>query len=137
MDIGCSADQGDDTVDNITAPLAATLGDLLTLFVLALIGTVLVLVMDTPIPLIAVILMCIAAGWFIRRVLKNEWIKKVARGGWAPLIAAMLISSGAGMILDVCVGRYRGFALLSISMGGEPISILLEGESLTNLPIQV
>ena len=31
----------------------------------------------------------------------------------------MLIASGAGMVLDQGVGRYRGFALLSISMGGD------------------
>ena len=31
----------------------------------------------------------------------------------------MFIASGAGMVLDRGVGKYRGFALLSISMGGE------------------
>ncbi|KAK1921609.1 solute carrier family 41 member 1 [Papiliotrema laurentii] len=104
--------------DNITPPVAACLGDLLTLFILALLGTALVGAMDTPLPLICVILMSLAAGWFTKRVMRNQWVKKVAKGGWAPLIGAMLISSGTGMALDKGVGKYRGFALLAISMTG-------------------
>ena len=121
-------------VDNITPPVAACLGDLLTLFILALLGTALVGAMDTPLPLICVILMSLAAGWFTKRVMRNQWVKKVAKGGWAPLVSdiatcltmleadgkigAMLISSGTGMALDKGVGKYRGFALLAISMTG-------------------
>ncbi|WRT64715.1 uncharacterized protein IL334_001649 [Kwoniella shivajii] len=104
--------------DNITPPVAACLGDLLTLFILALLGTALVGTMDTVIPLLAVITMSIAAGWFTRRVIKNKWVKNVARGSWLPLIGAMLISSGTGMVLAKGVGKYRGFALLAISMTG-------------------
>ncbi|WWD21552.1 hypothetical protein CI109_106038 [Kwoniella shandongensis] len=104
--------------DNITPPVAACLGDLLTLFILALLGTMLVGIMDTVFPLLAVIVMSIAAGWFTRRVMKNDWVKNVAKGSWAPLIGAMLISSGTGMVLDKGVAKYRGFALLAISMTG-------------------
>jgi solute carrier family 41 len=42
-------------------------------------------------------------------------------GSWIRLrrqIGAMLISSGTGMVLDKGVGKYRGFALLAISMTG-------------------
>ncbi|ORY30356.1 hypothetical protein BCR39DRAFT_529359 [Naematelia encephala] len=104
--------------DNVTPPIAACLGDLLTLFILALLGTALVGMMDTALPLVAVIVMSVAAGWFTRRVMRNEWVKNVAKGGWIPLIGAMLISSGTGMVLDIGVGKYRGFALLAISMTG-------------------
>ncbi|TXT07236.1 hypothetical protein VHUM_03406 [Vanrija humicola] len=104
--------------DNITPPVAACLGDLVTLFILALVGTALVGAMDTPVPLIAVVLMVLAAGWFTRRVLTNDWVKAIARGSWAPLIVAMLISSGTGMVLSAGVARYRGFALLAIAMTG-------------------
>ncbi|TYJ56006.1 hypothetical protein B9479_003248 [Cryptococcus floricola] len=104
--------------DNITPPLAACLGDLLTLFILALLGTALVHTMDTILPLCLLIIMSVAAGWFTKRVMRNQWVKEVARGGWVPLIGAMLISSGTGMVLAKGVGRYRGFALLAISMTG-------------------
>lgn len=73
--------------DNITAPVATCLGDLLTLFILALLGSVLVGTMDTPIPLIAVILMGLAAAWFTRAVMRDEWVKNVAKGSWAPLVS--------------------------------------------------
>ncbi|WVQ75925.1 hypothetical protein IAR50_005560 [Cryptococcus sp. DSM 104548] len=104
--------------DNITPPLAACLGDLLTLFILALLGTALVHTMDTILPLCLLIIMSVAAGWFTKRVMRNKWVKEVARGGWVPLIGAMLISSGTGMVLAKGVGKYRGFALLAISMTG-------------------
>nr|ODN89503.1 solute carrier family 41 [Cryptococcus depauperatus CBS 7841] len=104
--------------DNITPPLAACLGDLLTLFILALLGTALVGTMDTVIPLLAVIIMSVSAGWFTKSVMRNRWVKEVAKGGWIPLIGAMLISSGTGMVLSKGVEKYRGFALLAISMTG-------------------
>lgn len=123
--------------DNITAPVATCLGDLLTLFILALLGSALVGAMDTPIPLIAVVVMSMAAVWFTRAVMRDEWVKNIARGSWAPLVSprfafglpfrgawadgqtgAMLISSGTGMALDAGVGRYRGFALIAIAMTG-------------------
>lgn len=74
--------------------------------------------MDTPVPLISVIVMSAAALWFTRRVMRDAWVKDIARGSWAPLIGAMLISSGTGMVLESGVGKYRGFALLAISMTG-------------------
>lgn len=106
------------TSDNITPPLAACLGDLVTIFILALFGTALVGTMDTPVPSILVLLMSAAAVWFTIRVLRVEWVRNVARGGWLPLIGAMLISSGTGMVLAKGVGHYKGFALLAISMTG-------------------
>lgn len=78
--------------DNITPPVAACLGDLVTLFVLALIGTLLVGAMDTPVPLISVILMTAAAFWFTRRVMRDEWVKNIARGSWIPLVSCSRVA---------------------------------------------
>jgi solute carrier family 41 len=78
-------------IDNITAPVATCLGDLLTLFILALLGSLLVGTMDTPIPLIAVILMGLAGVWFTRAVMRDEWVKNVAKGGWAPLVCRLIL----------------------------------------------
>jgi len=47
--------------------------------------------MDTPIPLIAVILMGLAAVWFTRAVMRDEWVKNVAKGGWAPLVCRLIL----------------------------------------------
>jgi len=64
----------------------------LTLFILALLGSALVGAMDTPIPLIAVIFMGLAAVWFTRAVMQDEWVKNVAKGGWAPLVRHHLLT---------------------------------------------
>ena len=63
------------------------------MFILALLGSMLVGTMDTPIPLIAVILMGLAAVWFTRAVMQDEWVKNVAKGGWAPLVRIIIVSS--------------------------------------------
>lgn len=66
--------------------MASCLGDLLTLFILSLLGSLLVGTMDSPLPLIAVIVMSVAAAFFTHRVMQDEWVRKVARGGWVPLV---------------------------------------------------
>jgi solute carrier family 41 len=89
--------------DNITPPLAACLGDLITLFILALLGAALVGLMDTPIPLLAVIGMSAAAAWFTRRVMRDEWVRNVAKGGWAPLVSAILHTVASFSLLLNCL----------------------------------
>jgi solute carrier family 41 len=74
-------------VDNITPPIAACLGDLVTLFILALIGTGLVGVMDTVAPLLIIFAMGAAAVWFTVRVLRDMWVRDIARGSWIPLVS--------------------------------------------------
>lgn len=38
--------------------------------------------------------------------------------GWSPLFGAMAISSATGIILDLFVSRYKGFALLAVIISG-------------------
>ncbi|KAJ9094702.1 hypothetical protein QFC21_005859 [Naganishia friedmannii] len=105
--------------DNIASPLAATLGDLLTLFIMALVGTCLVRVLGTPVPVVCVGVMCLATGgiwWSLRRMKGRR--DEEGQGGWSPLIGAMLISSATGLVLDRSVNRYKGFAILAISITG-------------------
>lgn len=82
--------------DNIASPLAATLGDLLTLFIMALVGSALVNTIDTPVPFIVVLGMCAATGgiWFALRILarrrgkgKEEMEDEAEEGGWSPLVS--------------------------------------------------
>lgn len=85
--------------DNIASPLAATLGDLLTLFIMALVGSALVKTIDTPVPFIVVLGMCGATGgiWWALRVMaerrmrgkqpSGEMEDDVEEGGWSPLVS--------------------------------------------------
>ncbi|KAI0373191.1 hypothetical protein BV20DRAFT_989735 [Pilatotrama ljubarskyi] len=106
--------------DNIAPPVAACLGDLVTLSLLGVIAELHLLVLHTPIPLIIVVLLGVAAvGWaFITN--RNEHVKHLLREGWSPLFVAMAISSGTGIVLDTFVERYSGFALLAVVIAGLP-----------------
>jgi solute carrier family 41 len=85
--------------DNIASPLAATLGDLLTLFIMALVGSALVKTIDTPLPFVVMLGMCGATGgiWFALRMMarrregrgkRTEAMEDEAEeGGWSPLVS--------------------------------------------------
>ncbi len=106
--------------DNVASPLAASLGDLLTLVVMGLLGSLLVRFEGTLLAtiillaLIAFCLVCGAVAW------RNFYVRRLLSSGWTPLFVAMLISSGAGMVLDTFVQRYDGFALLAPVLCGLP-----------------
>jgi len=40
--------------------------------------------------------------------------------GWSPLLGAMVISIGTGIVLDMFVSRYEGFAVLAVVISGLP-----------------
>ena len=51
-------------------------------------------------------------------VLRNEHVKPLLKEGWTPLFASMLITSASGIVLDLFVDRYDGYALLAVAFGG-------------------
>ncbi|KAH9948139.1 hypothetical protein B0H21DRAFT_265446 [Amylocystis lapponica] len=104
--------------DNIAPPMAACLGDLVTLAILAVSSVLHIVIIDTIYPLLIVILLTIfAVGWTIV-TLRNRHVKHMLLEGWTPLFVAMIISSGTGLVLDTFVIRYEGFALLSVVATG-------------------
>ncbi|KAF7359108.1 Solute carrier family 41 member 1 [Mycena sanguinolenta] len=106
--------------DNIAPPIASCLGDLITLILLAAVSSVLIFVLHTPIPAtvaLIVILSAISCGMYTRR---NSHVAPLLTQGWAPLFGAMVISSGTGIVLDLFVSRYAGFALLAVVISGLP-----------------
>ena len=108
--------------DNIAPPVAACLGDLVTLSLLGVIAELLVHVLNTPIPLIVVIILVAAAGGWAVVTHRNEHVKHLLKEGWSPLFVAMAISSGTGIVLDTFVERYSGFALLAVVIAGTSLS---------------
>ena len=51
----------------------------------------------------------------------NPVTKSTLSTGWSPVIAAMVISSGGGLILDHAVSRFPGIAVYSPVMNGKPV----------------
>ncbi|KAI0948740.1 hypothetical protein AcV7_009402 [Taiwanofungus camphoratus] len=106
--------------DNIAPPVASCLGDLVTLSILGVVSALHLAIIDTPLPFCIVVLLIIAAiGWTIV-TRRNGHVKHLLMEGWAPLFAAMVISSGTGLVLDAFVSRYEGYALLSVVTTGLP-----------------
>ncbi|KAJ7891343.1 Mg transporter [Mycena olivaceomarginata] len=106
--------------DNIAPPIASCLGDLVTLILLGAVSSVLIIFLHTPIPFtiaVLVVLSALSCGLFTRR---NPRVAPLLTQGWAPLFGAMVISSGTGIVLDLFVSRYDGFALLAVVISGLP-----------------
>ncbi|KAK0568457.1 hypothetical protein OC861_001938 [Tilletia horrida] len=98
--------------DNIASPLAASLGDLLTLTILGLAASALVKFEGTVLATIILAGLVVACLSFFVVSYRNAYVRELLTSGWVPLLVAMFISSGAGLVLDAYVQKYEGFALL-------------------------
>ncbi len=106
--------------DNIASPLAASLGDLTTLALLGLLASALAHFEGTFLATVILAAMALACIVSFIVTYRNAYVRELLTSGWVPLIMAMFISSGAGLVLDNFVGRYEGFALLTPVMIGLP-----------------
>ncbi|EIN07878.1 Mg transporter [Punctularia strigosozonata HHB-11173 SS5] len=106
--------------DNIAPPIAACLGDLVTLCLLGLVSSIFIFVINTPFPFVVTILLMLSASACVGFTRRNDSVKHLLGQGWSPLFGAMVISSGSGIVLDLFVSRYEGFALLAVVISGLP-----------------
>ena len=106
--------------DNVATPIAASLGDVTTLCLLAWISNLLYSHMEAGMDTALIIIMVYFA--FLPLLLyfayKNEHMRPVLFTGWTPIIVAMLISSGGGLILDQAMDSFKGIAVFSPVMNG-------------------
>ncbi|KAG1778388.1 hypothetical protein EV702DRAFT_1220202, partial [Suillus placidus] len=109
--------------DNIAPPIASCLGDLVTLSLLGVISSILINVVNTPIPLICVTLTILSATLCVFLVRRNSSVKDLIYQGWVPLFGAMVISCATGIVLDMFASRYQGFPILAIVISGLPGSV--------------
>ncbi|KRZ09177.1 Solute carrier family 41 member 2, partial [Trichinella zimbabwensis] len=106
--------------DNVATPIAASLGDLVTLTMLAYIGSFYLLTIGSPVLVctliifgfIALLPVCFLGSW------KNKETKEVVLNGFSPIICAMLISSGSGFILGRSVTQFKGIAVFQPIING-------------------
>ncbi|XP_015782128.1 solute carrier family 41 member 2 [Tetranychus urticae] len=108
--------------DNVATPLAASVGDVVTLSLLASFaqliqnhappGTI-----SIPSCIIIAILFALLPFW-IYTAWKNEHTFDVVTCGWLPIILAMLISSLGGYILDVATNRFERLAMFQPVING-------------------
>ncbi|KAF8638855.1 hypothetical protein AX17_001911 [Amanita inopinata Kibby_2008] len=106
--------------DNIAPPIASCLGDLVTLCLLGLISNFLIPFLNTPIPFVIFILVLVSAITCLCLTRRNQHVRGLLLKGWSPLFGAMIISSGTGIVLDLFVSKYAGFAVLAVVISGLP-----------------
>ena len=106
--------------DNVATPIAASLGDVTTLGLLAWISDLLYSHMteERHTSLIIIILYFLVLPFLLYLSYKNEHTCLVLCTGWTPVLLAMLISSLGGKILDLAVDHFRGLAVFSPVMNG-------------------
>ena len=97
----------------MSTPLAATLGDLITLTILAGVARFWRLFMGSIASTLILLLLLAAIAFNIVVTFKNAYVHELLTVGFGPLLLAMAISSGSGVVLETYINAYTGFALLS------------------------
>ncbi|XP_058439719.1 solute carrier family 41 member 3 isoform X2 [Marmota monax] len=102
--------------DNIATPIAASLGDLITLSILAVVSSFFYKHTDSWLlaPLVCLGFVALTPLWVVLAK-RNPPIARVLKFGWVPIILAMVISSFGGLILSRTLSeqQYRGMAVLT------------------------
>jgi solute carrier family 41 len=81
-------------------------------------STLLILGSSALVPFLAIGVVVLWAVACTYVVLRNQHVKPLLKEGWTPLLGSMVITSGSGIVLDLFVSRYDGFALLAVAFGG-------------------
>jgi solute carrier family 41 len=89
---------------------------------LAAMSTLLILGIGTAAPFVVIAIVILFATFCATFVMKNEHVRPLLKDGWIPLLGAMVISSASGIVLDLFVSRYDGYALLTVAFGGRCLS---------------
>lgn len=108
--------------DNVATPIAASLGDLVTLAFLSFFSDFLHRKIDDGVhlwiaPFICVLLVLVLPLWFYLAHC-NKYTHDTLYSGWSPVIIAMCISSVGGLILSYFVQRFKGIAVFSPVING-------------------
>ena len=106
--------------DNVATPIAASLGDLITLALLSWIASLLWSDLEqdqwlAPLIISLYILFIPVCTWVTWRCPDT---KPILLTGWIPVLVAMLISSVGGLILDLAVVKFHGIAVFQPVMNG-------------------
>ncbi|KAF0035379.1 hypothetical protein F2P81_013137 [Scophthalmus maximus] len=113
--------------DNVATPIAASLGDLITLSLLAGISTGLYKELDYndyANPLVCAVFVALCPIWvLIARKIPST--REVLYSGWEPVIIAMAISSVGGLILDKTVTNpnFAGMAVFTPVINGNLVAV--------------
>ncbi|KDR12277.1 hypothetical protein L798_13766, partial [Zootermopsis nevadensis] len=114
--------------DNLATPLAASIGDVVSINLLAYIAAAFFTVHDTSywILLIVIVVYLLFLPFWIYVVLHNEYTRPVLTSGWVPVLSALFISGLGGLVLDSVVDLYSSFVVFQPiinGIGGNLVSV--------------
>lgn len=105
--------------DNIATPIAASLGDLVTLTILSFLCTFLYNIKDYIwIHALIFTLYLILIPVFVYCSKRNDFVRDALYNGWIPIIMAMAISSAGGSIMGFAVSNYADIAVFQPVVNG-------------------
>jgi len=106
--------------DNIATPIAASLGDLTTIAVLAAFGTIFLRAhrIESWLNTAVILAFLCALPLFTSIASKCDSTARVLRDGWSPIIFSMLISSSGGFVLERAMRNFSQVALYQPVING-------------------
>ena len=103
--------------DNVATPIAAALGDLVTLGLLSFVASALhKSSIIAPLAILAIYL--VLSPTFIRRAKQHPDTREILVNGWTPVLCAMVISSLGGRILSGAVTTFPDIAVFQPVING-------------------
>ncbi|GAA5903896.1 SLC41A family transporter [Sporobolomyces salmoneus] len=114
--------------DNVSTPIAAVLGDVVTLVILGGLASLFAKFMGTIIS--TLVFLCLLGAVVLNLIFtfRNAYVQELLSVGWGPLFLAMAISSGTGVVLETYVNLYPGFSLLApifTALSAAPASVFV------------
>ncbi|KAJ8912441.1 hypothetical protein NQ315_006108 [Exocentrus adspersus] len=115
--------------DNLATPMAASIGDVVSLLVLSSWATLLFQIKETYPWVMGVILgcyICVLLPVWILIVRKNDYTRKILNNGWTPVLTALVISGSGGLVLDSAVDQFSGYEVFQPiinGIGGNLVSV--------------
>lgn len=114
--------------DNIATPVAASIGDVVSITLLAHIASAFYDIHDSAywILILIIVAYLLLVPLWICIVLHNEYTRPVLKSGWFPVLAALFISGFGGLVLDNVADLYTSFVVFQPiinGIGGNLVSV--------------
>ncbi|KAL5278133.1 hypothetical protein ACFFRR_003029 [Megaselia abdita] len=114
--------------DNLATPLAASIGDVVSISLFSFIVQLLYLNIGTHLWVTFVVIaiyLCMLPVWVVI-VYRNKYTRAVLLNGWIPVLSALCISGMGGLVLESAVAKYDNFAVFQPiinGIGGNLVSV--------------
>jgi len=106
--------------DNIATPIAASLGDLITLSILATFGSMFLHahLTDSWMNVMVIVAFVLAIPIWGMAACRDGSTRSVLEDGWSPIVFSMLLSSGGGFVLEKAMQNFKQMALFQPVING-------------------